>query len=168
MVEKNCFLEYWVSLLVLLFHIGLKKEKRNKFLCFSRSLYFTILLNFSTACELNDTMAYEYLFSFISNVNLLGPSHPRSIDGRICAEVRTLDFLLLWSLWCLTNFQCSITHISILRFDICYSDPWTCTIQMYYFDFVYFTIKYIGVRIKDRCCCCKTSHTLSAKMERSV
>lgn len=43
-----------------------------------------------------------------------------SIDGGICAKIWTLNFLLIWSLWCLTNFQGSITHIFILRFQNCY------------------------------------------------
>ena len=51
---------------------------------------------------------------------VLGPLHPGSVDGRIGAEVRTLtSLLLLQSLWWLTDFQCSITHIFNLRFDIC-------------------------------------------------
>ena len=54
----------------------------------------------------------------------LGSLHPRCIDGRICAEVRTLGFLLLWSLWRLTDFHCSITHIFILKFDICCLESW--------------------------------------------
>ena len=46
--------------------------------------------------------------------------HPGSVDGRIGAEVRTLtSLLLLWSLWWLTDFQCSVTHIFNLRFEIC-------------------------------------------------
>lgn len=44
--------------------------------------------------------------------------HSRSTDGRICAEVRALGFLLLWSLWCLTDLQCRVTHIFILRLNI--------------------------------------------------
>ena len=40
---------------------------------------------------------------------------PAGVDVRICAKVRTLCFLPLGSLCGLSDFQCSVTHVSILK-----------------------------------------------------
>lgn len=100
---------------------------------------------------------------------VLGPLHPGSVDGRIGAEVRTLtSLLLLWSLWWLTDFQCSVTHIFNLRFDICwwfwslrFLMPW-CIMCYYYTYLIWFclTSTFRILLINMRAFSCRNKYSL--------
>ena len=133
---------------------------------FTLKLYF-MRKNVPSCLVMPLKMQTECFISLVCFV--LASLHPGSFDGRIGAEVRILtSLLLLWSLWWLTDFQCSVTHIFNLRFEICLQSwsrhclmPWCIMFYSYtYLIWFCLTSTFRFLLINLRAFSCKNKNSL--------